>query len=51
FYGCSNYPSCKFVSWYEPTGEKCPSCGEIMVLKNNKPVCVNKKCEKSNNSH
>jgi DNA topoisomerase-1 len=51
FFGCSNYPACKFVSWFEPTGEKCSSCGEIMVLKNKKPVCVNKKCEKSNNTH
>ena len=22
FYGCSNYPECNFVSWYEPTNEK-----------------------------
>ena len=31
FYGCSNYPECKFMSWDMPTGEKCPKCGEILV--------------------
>ncbi|MDU1686846.1 MAG: type I DNA topoisomerase, partial [Clostridium perfringens] len=31
FYGCSNYPECNFVSWYEPTNEKCPECGSYMV--------------------
>lgn len=33
FYGCSNYPECNFVSWYEPTNEKCPECGSYMVKK------------------
>ena len=28
FYGCSRYPDCDFVSWNEPTNEKCPNCGE-----------------------
>jgi DNA topoisomerase-1 len=27
FWGCSNYPSCDFVSWYKPLLEACPSCG------------------------
>lgn len=44
FYGCSNYPECKFISWFEPTNEKCPNCKEQMVLKNNKPTCINKNC-------
>ncbi|MBQ5564498.1 MAG: topoisomerase DNA-binding C4 zinc finger domain-containing protein, partial [Clostridia bacterium] len=36
FYGCSNYPNCNFVSWYEPTNEKCPQCGEILFRKKGK---------------
>ncbi len=48
FYGCSNYPECKFVSWNEPVAEKCPNCGEYMVIKRNKKavkiVCSNKEC-------
>lgn len=36
FYGCSNYPECDFVSWNEPTNEKCPQCGEILFKKKGK---------------
>ncbi len=27
FWGCSNYPTCDFISWYKPLPEQCPSCG------------------------
>lgn len=47
FFGCSNYPDCNFLSWHEPTDEKCEKCGELMVMKNNKATCTNKKCENS----
>lgn len=36
FFGCSNYPDCDFVSWFEPTNEKCGKCGSYMVKKYNK---------------
>lgn len=36
FFGCSNYPDCDFVSWYEPTQEKCPQCGSILFKKKGK---------------
>ena len=32
FFGCSNYPSCNFVTWYRPVAESCPSCGKPYVL-------------------
>lgn len=48
FYGCTNYPTCDFVSWDEPIEEKCPNCGEYMVIKRNKNgdiiKCSNKEC-------
>ena len=48
FYGCSNYPTCSFVSWYEPTTEVCPECGKILVKRRNKSqqklVCIDNKC-------
>lgn len=31
FYGCSNYPSCTFVSWQRPTSQTCPECGAFTV--------------------
>lgn len=48
FYGCNNYPACDFVSWDEPIEEKCPRCGEMMVVKKTKKEkstkCTNKTC-------
>ena len=48
FFGCSNYPKCDFVSWYEPVNEKCPECGSILVKKitkkSKKLACSNKDC-------
>ncbi|MGA8344524.1 MAG: type I DNA topoisomerase, partial [Candidatus Sulfotelmatobacter sp.] len=50
FYGCGNYPNCKFTSAHKPIPEKCPSCGsEYLVEKFLKagPViaCPNKECD------
>ena len=42
FYGCDKYPECNYVLWNEPTGEKCPQCGELLVkksLKNGDVIC------------
>ncbi len=44
FYGCSGYPKCDYATWYKPTGDVCPKCGNLMVNKNNNVVCEN--CEK-----
>lgn len=45
FYSCSRYPDCKFALWSKPTGEKCQSCGSLMVWgKNNTANCSNKDC-------
>src|SRR5574344_1980857 len=48
FYGCDKYPDCNFVLWNEPTGEKCPECGSLLVKKVLKKgtviSCSNIKC-------
>lgn len=44
FYGCSNYPECKFVSWNKPTEHKCPECGSYLVEKKKMYVCSSKGC-------
>ncbi len=48
FYGCSNYPDCKFVSWNRPSEKPCPQCGGLMVIKKSKgkeyEACTNKEC-------
>ena len=49
FFGCSDYPTCKFISWNKPINENCPVCGSFMVEKRykNKPAvheCGNAAC-------
>lgn len=46
FYGCSSYPKCHFALWSKPTGEKCKSCGALMVVAGKgKEKCSNKECK------
>ncbi len=50
FYGCGNYPKCKFTSAGKPVAEKCPDCGhEYLVerIRKEGPViaCPNKECD------
>lgn len=49
FFGCSRYPECEFVTWDQPSNEKCPVCGDLMVVKKSaqkSPVhkCINEGC-------
>ncbi len=39
FYSCSDYPTCKFMSWDMPTGTKCPKCGKYLVKKGKQIRC------------
>jgi DNA topoisomerase I len=50
FYGCSSYPKCDFVSWFEPAVEKCTECSSYMVKKYSKAKgsyleCTNQECK------
>jgi DNA topoisomerase-1 len=31
FYGCANYPNCKFSVWQRPLPEPCPKCGGLLT--------------------
>ena len=33
FYGCSNYPTCNFMTWDLPSDEVCPKCGKSLFRK------------------
>ena len=47
FYGCKEYPNCDFVSWDEPSMEKCPQCGKTLLKKkgkNQKLYCITPDC-------
>lgn len=48
FFGCSNYPTCQYVSWDKPTGQPCPVCGTMMVEKagkNKEKTVICPKCK------
>jgi DNA topoisomerase I len=32
YYGCANYPACKFVAWQRPVGSPCPKCGAPFLI-------------------
>lgn len=44
FYGCSSYPDCKFMTWDEPTDEKCPNCGKTLFKGRGKIHCADENC-------
>ncbi len=45
YYGCSGYPTCRFMSWDIPTGKKCPMCGNPVVKTKRGVVrCSNREC-------
>lgn len=48
FYGCIGYPECTVSFWDEPTNEKCPVCGSLLLIKKgNSPKlkCSNEDCK------
>ena len=50
FYGCSNYPTCDFVTYFKPTDSICPKCGYFLVEKEDKQrgtykSCINPECD------
>ncbi|MBR1758781.1 MAG: type I DNA topoisomerase [Lachnospiraceae bacterium] len=44
YYGCENNPECSFMSWFTPTNEKCPKCGNVLLKRGNRLVCMNEEC-------
>lgn len=48
FYGCNQFPECRFVSWNQPVNEKCPKCQSLLTIKRTKKetklVCPEKSC-------
>jgi DNA topoisomerase-1 len=41
FYGCSNYPTCKFATGMKPIPQPCPKCGGLLVQARGKYVkCI-----------
>jgi DNA topoisomerase-1 len=47
FYGCSNYPKCKFTSAQRPIAETCPKCGHEYLVQKYTPEGFAIACPKS----
>lgn len=50
FYGCTNYPTCNFISHFKPIDQCCPKCGWFLVEKYDKKngtykSCINPSCD------
>lgn len=46
FYACDRYPDCKNAYNTAPTGETCPTCGNLLVFaKDDMIKCGNKECD------
>ncbi len=44
YYGCEHNPECDFMTWYEPTNQRCPKCGDVLVIKGKYLKCLNDEC-------
>ena len=47
YYGCDKYPACDFITWDEPSDEKCEKCGKTLFKKTGKDgglVCITEDC-------
>ena len=44
YYGCIGNPDCDFMVWQKPSGDQCPDCGSLLLIKGNKLVCSNGEC-------
>ncbi len=44
YYGCEKMPECDFMVWQRPTNEKCPDCGDVLLVRGNKLVCAKQEC-------
>lgn len=45
YFGCENAPKCGFMTWDEPTEEKCPNCSKTLFKKKGGVrYCANENC-------
>ncbi len=44
YYGCSNYPTCNFMTWDEPVTERCPQCNSTLFKRKGQLICLKEGC-------
>ena len=52
FFGCNNYPSCKFASWDRPVDRKCSHCDAALLYeKSSRSSALTLYCRVCNTQH
>jgi DNA topoisomerase-1 len=44
YFGCEGSPECDFMSWQKPSSKKCPVCGNVLLEKGTRLVCMGETC-------
>ncbi len=44
YYGCEDNPECDFMTWQQPSKEKCPNCDKTLLEKGSKLACIDETC-------
>ncbi len=47
YYGCIDNPDCDFMTWQKPSGKLCPKCGQMLLHRGGKLVCMSEECNYS----
>ena len=50
YYGCIDNPECDFMTWQKPSGKLCPKCGQMLLHRGAKLVCMSEECNYSENA-
>jgi len=50
YYGCIDNPDCDFMTWQKPSGKLCPKCGQMLLHRGAKLVCMSEECNYSENA-
>lgn len=49
YFGCEKNPECKFMTWDEPTAQKCPDCGKTLFKqRGGRLYCADEQCKYEN---
>jgi DNA topoisomerase-1 len=56
FFGCNNYPNCRFALWERPVAQPCPQCGATFLVEKRRKdgvkfVCKQEGCDYQEDAH
>jgi DNA topoisomerase-1 len=51
FYGCDNFPKCRYAVWDQPVAEACPECQHPFLVQKNAKGGATIRCPKKDCSY